>query len=158
MQVSLQGSFKVQELEVRFKPRRKHDPVYVKNPEDAYQVVRPLLERQPRELLLVLALSEANEVIGLEVVAQGTANYAPACPREIFKAPLLTNATAILVAHNHPSGNLSPSDEDRNTAKAIARAGKILDIKLLDFIIAGPDYFQSFAQSSTEYELLKGGD
>ena len=147
MKATLNGSFKVRELQVRFRSSRLVAPATIKSPADLHKFLLPLLKIQPRELLVSVALDPANHVVGYEVVSQGTSDNAIASPREVFKALLLTNANAFILAHNHPSGNLEPSLEDRECAKRMAVAARLLDLKLLDFVIITEAGFYSFASS-----------
>jgi DNA repair protein RadC len=140
-------TFKVQELEVRFKPGRKPTAlVQVQSPEDLYKFLKPLIADQPREQLLCLSITAAG-VVGLEVVSKGTSNYAIASPSEILKAPIITNASDFIVAHNHPSGHTEPSREDRELAKLLKDAAKIMGMSMLDFIILTSQTFYSFARN-----------
>jgi DNA repair protein RadC len=148
MQVRLDRSFHVQELEVRFRPGRKPpEPTRITSPNIAFELLRQHYADQPREQLICLSLNNQNQVIGLEIVSQGTADAAHASTREVFKAPIIINATAIILVHNHPSGNSNPSQEDRNTAKNFAHAAKLIGLKMLDFIIVTGETYYSFAQS-----------
>ena len=153
MQVALDRSFKVKELQVRFKPTRYKSPAKITSPEHVRQILLPVIKGQPRELLFSLALDSPNNLIGFEVVSQGTSDASLATPRELMKAVILTNACAFIVAHNHPSGNLEPSQEDRNVATRIAHAAQILDLNFLDFLILTDTGYYSFAQS--EPSVLK---
>jgi len=157
MQVALNGSFKVRELQLRFKTTRYSSPARITSPKEVHDFLRPIIKGKPRELLISLALDASNKVVGFEIVSQGTADAAFALPREVLKAVLLTNATACILAHNHPSGNCEPSIEDRETAKRMSQASAILDIKLLDFMVVTEDSYYSFAQSDS-LALSKGGD
>jgi len=100
----------------------------------------PYLEeyrRKDREHFLALYLNARNQVIAMEVVSVGTLSASLVHPREIFKGAILNNAAAIIVAHNHPSGNVAPSPEDLATTTRIKRAGELMGIPLLDHIIIG---------------------
>jgi DNA repair protein RadC len=147
MKVSLDGSFKVRELQVRFRTTRYTSPAKITSPTHVHDFLRPIIKDKPRELLISLALDASNKVVGFEIVSQGTSDSALAIPREALKAVLLTNANAFILAHNHPSGNCEPSLEDRQTAKRMAQASAMLDIKLLDFMVVTEDAYYSFAQS-----------
>jgi len=138
-------SFKVQELEVRFKPGRKCTELsHIQSPKEVYELLKPLIVNQPREHLFCLSTTAAG-LVGLEIVAKGTANQSLAVPSEILKAPIITNASDFIVAHNHPSGHVEPSYEDRQTAKLLNDAAKIMGMKMLDFIIVTAESFYSFA-------------
>ena len=155
MQVNLDSSIKVRELQVRFKPTRFKSPATIGSPQDALSFLRPILKNQPRENLISIALHSGNQVVGFEIVSQGTANASLAVASEVFKAVLLTNSTAFILAHNHPSGSCEPSLEDRQIAERISEAAQLIGIELLDFLIVTEDSFYSFAQS--EPSLLKKG-
>ena len=145
--VSLNGSFKVRELQVRFRSTRYKAPANITSPQNVHAFMKAIVKDLPREQLFSLALNPRNELIGFEVVSQGTADSAYALPAEVFKAVLLTNATAFILAHNHPSGCCDPSAEDRNTAKNFAHAARLLGLKMLDFIVVTAETYYSFAQS-----------
>jgi DNA repair protein RadC len=147
MQMTLQRSFKVKELQVRFKATRYTSPGKITNPQDIYDLVAPMIKGQPRERLISIALDSPHNIVGFEIVSQGTSDTALATPREILKAVILTNATAFVVAHNHPSGNCEPSLEDRQIAKRIAEAAALIDVQLLDFVIVTDTKYYSFATS-----------
>ena len=91
-----------------------------------------------REFLIGLYLNSRNQVIAHHVISIGTANAALVHPREVFKLAILKNACSIIVAHNHPSGGIDPSDADLNMTKRLDAAGKILGIELIDHIIITP--------------------
>ena len=156
MQVNLDSSIKVRELQVRFKPTRFKSPATIGSPQDALSFLRPILKNQPRENLISIALHSGNQVVGFEIVSQGTANASLAVASEVFKAVLLTNSTAFILAHNHPSGNCEPSHEDRQIAERISEAAQLIGVELLDFLIVTEDSFYSFAQSDSS-ALKKGG-
>jgi DNA repair protein RadC len=97
------------------------------------------LQRYDRERLVRLDLDSKNRVISEEVVAIGTLNAALMSPREVFKGAILSGAAAIILLHNHPSGSCCPSDEDERVNGVLQRAGELLGIPLLDFVIIGQD-------------------
>ena len=111
----------------------------VTSPLSAAAMIAPYLEAQDREHLVVLMLDTKNTVIGMNVVSVGSINSAIISAREVFKAALLTNASAIILGHNHPSGDPTPSPEDVTATKTMMEAGMILDIKVLDHVIIGDD-------------------
>ena len=156
MQVKLDNSFKVRELEVRFKATRYNSPAKICSPQEALVFLRPLIKNQPRERLICIALSPGNQVVGFEIVSLGTANSSLASPSEVFKAVLLTNSTAFILAHNHPSGNCDPSDQDRQTCERVSQAAQLIGVEFLDFLIVTEDSFYSFAQSDSS-AFKKGG-
>jgi len=92
-----------------------------------------------REHIVALFLDAKNRPIGRHLVGVGTVNAAPAGPGDVFKAALLANAVSLILIHNHPSGDLTPSKEDDDLTRRIARAGALLGIRLVDHVILAPD-------------------
>jgi DNA repair protein RadC len=88
----------------------------------------------------MLSLNTKNKVIALHVVHIGSVNASIVHPRDIFQLAILDNATSIAIAHNHPSGDTTPSEEDINVTNRINEAGKLMGIELLDHIILGDSY------------------
>lgn len=104
---------------------------------DAHNMVRSLIGRADREHFLVLCLDTKNKINAVNVVSIGTLSVSPVHPREVFKAAILANAAAVILAHNHPSGDPEPSREDIEVTGRLVQAGKILGIEVLDHIILG---------------------
>jgi len=126
----------------------------------------PFIKHKDREALCVLHLDSRHRICSVQTVSVGTLNDAHAHPREIFKAAILSNAEAIILAHNHPSGVLAPSKDDDEMTQRIIAAGELLAITVLDHIIVGPadgvysyraagrfDEFQSNTQATTIREV-----
>lgn len=88
-----------------------------------------------REQLRAIYVNSRHDVIGWEVVSQGTLTASLAHPREIFKGAILASAAGVILIHNHPSGDPSPSEEDMRLTRRIVEAGRILGIELLDHCI-----------------------
>jgi DNA repair protein RadC len=98
-----------------------------------------------REQFHVLMLDNKNQLIGINFVSQGSLSTSVVCPREVFKAAILTNSAATILLHNHPSGCPEPSHEDRECTRRLCEAGNILGIRVLDHVVVGQDEFFSFA-------------
>lgn len=90
-----------------------------------------------RESFYVLAIDSQNQVQGVEEVARGSAGDVAVHPREVFKVATLLNAAAVIVAHNHPSGQTAPSDADIDLTQRLVAAGKLLGIPVLDHLVVG---------------------
>lgn len=103
-------------------------------PPDVYPLIRHVADRR-QEHFLCVSLNGANEVIAVRTVSVGLVNRALVHPREVFADPITDRAAAIIVAHNHPSGNLSPSLDDLSVTRQLKEAGRTLGIKLLDHLI-----------------------
>jgi len=107
------------------------------------------LHEQAGEEFYSLYLNTKHQVIGMEMISKGTLNSSLVHPREVFKGALLANAHAVILAHNHPSGNVDPSLADKIATEKLVDAGKLLDVKVIDHVIIGSKggYF-SFSESS----------
>jgi len=103
-------------------------------------------EEEDREFVIVIGLNTANNPIYREIVAIGTLNATIIAPREIFKKAITMSCNAIIMAHNHPSGNNKPSTQDKEVTKKIKEAGEIIDIKLIDHIIVTKEEYYSFRE------------
>lgn len=119
----------------------------ISTPADAAELARPLLEGADREHFLALYLDTKNRVNAVHTVSVGTLNSSAVHPREVFKAAILTNAAAVILVHNHPSGDPAPSREDRATTAKLVEAGKLLGIEVLGHIVLGEGRFCSLRQA-----------
>jgi DNA repair protein RadC len=115
-------------------------------PDNIYDVVRPLLENSDREMMLALYLDTRNRLIGIHTVSVGTLNATTAQPREVFKAALLLNAATVVLAHNHPSGDPTPSADDVAVTARVRTAGETLGVSLLDHVIVGAGRYVSLSE------------
>ncbi len=114
-------------------------------PADAIPFITHYSDRK-QEHFLCLSLNGAHEIIRSRVVSMGLVNRTLVHPREIFSDPLKDRAAAIVIAHNHPSGNIDPSQEDIEITRRIKNAGVILGIELLDHIIFTESTYYSFLE------------
>ena len=117
----------------------------VKNPSDIAETLTNYISFStfPEEHFYVIALDTKHKIIGLFPTSHGTIDHSLCSPREIFKRAFLLNSPAIILAHNHPSGNPEPSVNDINVTKKIKEAGVILNIDVLDHLIFGDDKWVS---------------
>lgn len=116
-------------------------------PQDAASFLMPRLRYAAKEQFVVILLNGKNKVIGTEVISEGTLSNSLVHPREVYAPALLQHAAAIMVAHNHPSGDPAPSDEDREITKMLERSGKVLNIPLIDHLIIGDGTYYSFLEN-----------
>lgn len=123
----------------------------VHNAADVYPLVRHYADRN-QEHFICISLNGAHEALAVRVVSIGILNKTIVHPREVFGDPLSDRAAAIVVCHNHPSGQLEPSEEDINITKRLSSAGDLLGINLLDHLILSPrgGYF-SFVESGIPF-------
>jgi DNA repair protein RadC len=97
-----------------------------------------------KEHFVVFYLDSINQEIKREIISVGTINESLVHPREVFEGAIKNNASSIIIAHNHPSGNLEPSPADIEITKKLIHAGKILDIRIIDHVIVSNSSFKSF--------------
>jgi len=116
----------------------------VSAPEVAGNFLRSYFEGLDRETVAVLLLNTKNNVIGLSTISVGTLNASLVHAREVFKVAILGSASSIILAHNHPSGDPSPSHEDTVITEKMERAGEVLGIACRDHLIMGDTGFYSF--------------
>ncbi len=119
--------------------------VKINSSRDAFEYLAPALSDLNHEEFWILLLNRANKVIGKQRIGVGGFTGTVADPRLIFKTALESSAVAIILGHNHPSGNLKPSPEDLALTKKLSEAGKFLDIHILDHLIIGETGYYSFA-------------
>ncbi len=120
---------------LEFSRRRiRADGIRISFPPDVLPLIRHYADRK-QEHFLCVSLNGAQEVITTRVVSVGLADRAQVHPREVFADPITDRASAIIVAHNHPSGSLEPSKEDQEITRQLKAAGETLGIRLLDHII-----------------------
>jgi len=127
--------------------RRRYRPALesITTPEGAYQALRHLY-RKDKEIFISMTLNGAHEIINVHIISIGILNRALIHPREFFYPALEDKAAAVIAAHNHPSGNLEPSPEDKDVTQRLKKASQLLGIPLLDHLIFTYNGFVSFQE------------
>lgn len=118
----------------------------VKSSEDAYKLVKRFLVEADREYFLVACLDTKNQPTAINVCHIGSLNSSIVHPREVFKSAILSNSASVIVAHNHPSSDPTPSREDIEVTKRLVEAGKIIGIDVIDHIIVGDETYTSLKE------------
>lgn len=116
------------------------DGVDIKNPQSVAKIIRASIKDMKKEHFMIIPLSTRNKKIGKPYpipVSTGTLNASLVHPREVFKEAIARSASSVVLAHNHPSGDPEPSEEDLRITKRLVEAGKIIGIEVLDHIIIG---------------------
>ncbi len=116
------------------------------SPEQAASYFIPRLRGARTEVFRTLLLNSSNQLFREVPISEGSLNSSVVHPREVFRIAITESAASIILMHNHPSGNTTPSKEDISITKNLVEAGKIVDIKVLDHIIIAGDSFISLAQ------------
>ena len=127
----------------RLASQSAQDRPVVHSPEDAADLVQYEMSALDQEQLRVITLNTRNHVLGIKTIYQGSLNSSQVRVGELFRPAIRENAAALIVVHNHPSGDPSPSPDDIAITKAIIEAGKLLDIQVLDHLIIGQGRFIS---------------
>lgn len=147
MQTSIDFLDLVEEVKLAYRPTIKASQrPKVTCSEDVYNLVKHSWEAlQHYESFKVLFLNRGNRALGIRTISTGGVSGTVADPKMIFQAALLANSSAIILLHNHPSGNLNPSEADKSLTKKIKQAGTFLEIPVLDHMIITDEGYYSFA-------------
>ena len=130
--------------EVSTNPNRADSPlVTISCPGDVHALLRDEMADLAQEQLRILLLDTRNHVVGQRVIYQGTVNECPVRPAEVLQPAVVEGAPNIIVAHNHPSGDPTPSPDDTRTTRELQQACKLLGVKLLDHVVIGGDRYVS---------------
>ncbi len=130
----------VKESSILYKQRR------ITSPDDAYKLLKDFLVDSDREKFVVVCLDTKNQPTAINICHVGSLNASLVHPREVMKSAILSNAASILVGHNHPSQDPTPSREDCEVTKRLVEAGKIIGIDVLDHLIVCEDKFVSLKE------------
>lgn len=146
---SLSALFRVNEIEISYKNPTPFDQrIQITSSAQAYDVLRLAWDQNRIELVEqfnILLLDPRNACLGVSQVASGGFASCLADPKVIFATAIKARATSLILAHNHPSGNLMPSEADKTLTKRLKEGGKLLDIAVLDHLIITPWGYSSFA-------------
>lgn len=131
------------EVTISYKSKvRAADRPHVKSSHDAYKVLWEVWDKdsiEHVESFQILLLNRWNKVLGYSIISKGGTAGTVVDPKIIFQIALKSNASAIILAHNHPSGNTKPSDPDKKITRQLIDAGNLLDLQVLDHIILSPE-------------------
>jgi DNA repair protein RadC len=118
----------------------------VTSPKSIAGMLIPRMRRLRNETFHVVLLNSANHIIRDVIVSEGSLNSVVIHPREVFRCAISENAAAVILAHNHPSGNTEPSKEDIAVTRQLVEAGRIIDIRVLDHLVIGGEDYTSMAE------------
>lgn len=139
---------KCREVLVRYGRSRKTKRK-LSNSEDVAKLLRRIVTDNSVEHMVVLFLDAKNSLVGWRIVAQGSPTNCPVSPQSVFQSALLIGANAIIVAHNHPSGEVEPSKEDRECMSRLAAISAICCMRFLDALVWSDDKYYSFQDTRT---------
>ncbi len=132
--------------EVETQPERPEAPPAINCPEDVRLLLGPEMAPLAQEQLRVLLLNTRNQVLGQRVIYQGNVSSSVVRPAEVLRPAVIEAVPSIIISHNHPSGDPTPSGPDTAITKDIAEAGKLLGIELLDHVVIGGEKFVSLKE------------
>ena len=122
------------------------EPVVIRHPSDTLPILEAELSELAYERFVALALNTKNHLTAVLPVSSGSLNASIVHPRELFQRAILANAASIIVCHNHPSGDPTPSPEDIALTRKLVEAGQLVDIPILDHVILGYGKYSSFKE------------
>jgi len=122
-------------------------PERIRGPADVQRVYATRLRDLVVEEFHVLALGSQSQILGDRLITRGILNSSLVHPREVFRAAIAEAAAGIIVVHNHPSGDPTPSADDRAVTRQLVDAGRLLDLPVYDHVIVGGDRYVSFAEA-----------
>ena len=132
-----------------------HKEVVVTSPDDVYRIVREEMVDSDREILISILLTAHGAVIGIEKVGVGGLCCCSVVPRELFKSAILANANSIVLCHNHPSNDLTPSVEDGEITGKLQEVGRLLGIAVLDHLVVTSKGYTSIIYGETRSILSR---
>jgi DNA repair protein RadC len=125
----------------------KNNIINISCAKDVFLLLRDKLKDEKQENFIVILLNNKNKIIKEEYISKGVLDAAIIDPREIFKPAIRNSASRLIIVHNHPSGDPSPSEEDEEITKAVVEAGELLQIQVLDHVIIGKESYWSWKES-----------
>jgi DNA repair protein RadC len=134
------------EMTRRLRARTPGQRVILSGPEEVYAAFAPLMEDLKREVFRIALLDAQNGLLRDRIVSEGTLSASLVHPREVFKPAILESAASVILLHNHPSGDPTPSREDVRLTRQLADCARLLDLRIHDHVIIGRGKFVSFAQ------------
>ena len=123
------------------------EPVYIRGPADVHSFLRERATRELGEVFYCIILNGQSRVVSCQEVTRGTLSSSLVHPREVFRLAIAEGAAGIIVAHNHPSGDPTPSVDDRAVTRQLVDAGRLLDIPVYDHVIVADGRYVSFVES-----------
>jgi DNA repair protein RadC len=145
MRVNVESQVFFREVNVNYSGPQQA-PVKIRSAADALTFLNAILKDNVREHFIALFLDRSHQIVSYSVVSIGTASSTLVHPREVFQRAILAGACGVILAHNHPSGQVDPSDEDRNSTDRLSHAGELLGIPVVDHIIFSGQAFNSAAE------------
>ncbi len=146
------GPSKAMQIKALFEFNTRHslskiNNISIKCAKDVFDYASKRLSNKDKEQFMILYLDSRSRIIKDEVISIGTLNASIIHPREVFKSVIKESANSIILLHNHPSGDPSPSREDNKITERLFEAGELLNIKVIDHVIIGNENYWSFKEN-----------
>lgn len=142
---------RLRELQITYTPHRSGALVApdraLRTPQDAAAICVPMLKDQTQEIMVALLVDAKHRVIGSFEIARGGLSSVVVDPKVVFRAALAASAHGLILAHNHPSGDPTPSPDDFALTARLQAAGKLLEIEILDHLVIGDTGYCSFKET-----------
>ena len=142
----LKACFEISRRLEKEKSLNKNKSVIIKSPKDIFPLLKEKIINYHKEYFIVVSLDNRNKVINIDTVSVGTLNSSLIHPRETFEMAIKNHAGQIIICHNHPSGELKPSEDDLIITQDLVKAGKLLGIEVADHLIITKDGYFSFKE------------
>jgi len=140
----LKACFEISKRLIKEESSNKHKSVIIKSPKDIFPLFKEKVINFHKEYFMVASLDNRNKVINIDIVSIGTLNSSLIHPRETFEVAIKNHAGTIIICHNHPSGELKPSEDDLVITQTLIKAGKLIGIEITDHLIITKDGLFSF--------------
>jgi DNA repair protein RadC len=145
----------VKEVARRYLKAKAEKSEYLRSPKEVYEYLRYEMQNLKREVLKIVLLDAKSKILAIETLFEGTVTESAVYPREIFVKAFEKNAASLILVHNHPSGETTPSKEDIRLTKNMILAGRLLQCKVIDHIIVGKEGYFSMAEKGIIESLEK---
>ena len=142
----LKACFEISKRLIKEEKLNKNKSVIIKSPKDIFPLLKEKIINFHKEYFMVVSLDNRNKVISIDIVSIGTLNSSLIHPRETFEVAIKNHAAGIIICHNHPSGELKPSEDDLVVTNNLIKAGKLLGIEISDHLIITKNGYFSFKE------------
>lgn len=122
-------------------------PAPIRYPRDVFQLMDPLVRVEQTEVMWLIPLNTQRQTRGAVIISRGTLNMSLVSPREVFLRAMVANANSLILVHNHPSGDPTPSPDDIQVTNIMIQAGTLLDIPVIDHVVMGEGRYISFVEA-----------
>ena len=145
------GPAKAMQIKALFEFNKRHNlaksnSIFIKSAKDVFELFSERLIDEKQEMFIILMLNEKNKILGQEFISMGSSNATIVHPREIFRPAIKNSASRIILIHNHPTGDPTPSEADRNLTNKLVDTGELLGVSIIDHVIMGAGKWWSWRE------------